>query len=95
MENIKTIDLREIYRRSSVTRLLRCETCSLKAARDCFSMPRLRNSNETDTVKGTDADDKKSPSLSSTIDEANHEACHDLMKTGQTFPRNNIAATLG
>jgi len=42
-------------------------------------MPDLRNSNETD--KKDECDDKKSPSLSLTIDDVNHEACHDLMKT--------------
>jgi len=43
-------------------------------------MPDLRNSNETD--KKDECDDKKSPSLSLTVDDVYHEAYHDLMKTG-------------
>ena len=90
---MKTIDWKDIS--LSMTRLLTYETCSLKATSDCFSTLGLRNSNETDTVKGTYASDKKSPSLSLIIDEVNREAYHDLMKTEQTFPRNNITAPLG
>ena len=40
----------------------------------------LRNSDETDTVKGTNANDKKSPLLSLIIDEVNHEAYHDFKR---------------
>jgi len=76
-----------------MTRLLTYETCSLKATSDCFSTLGLRNSDETDTVKGTNANDKKSPLLSLIIDEVNHEAYHDFKRNKRFLEI--IAATLG
>ena len=76
-----------------MTRLLTYETCSSKATSDCFSTLGLRNSDETDTVKGTNANDKKSPLLSLIIDEVNHEAYHDFKRNKRFLEI--IAATLG
>ena len=88
---MKTINWKDIS--SSMTRLLTYETCSLKATSDCFSTLGLRNSDETDTVKGTNANDKKSPLLSLIIDEVNHEAYHDFKRNKRFLEI--IAATLG